>query len=45
MELDFALVDGDQDKIKKAEQELAEALAEAAKKTRASEAGNNGEQS
>ena len=40
MELEFALVDGDQDEIKKAEQELAEALAEAeaAKKNRASEA-------
>jgi len=36
MELDFALVNGDRDEIAKAERQLAEALAEAARR-RASE--------
>lgn len=43
MELEFALVKGDPDKIKRAEKELAEALEEAAKKSRAPEVSANGE--
>lgn len=39
MELEFALVKGDPDKIKEAEKELAEALEE---KSRASESNDNG---
>ena len=44
MELEFALVDGDPDQIKRAEEELAEALEEAAKRGRASEANDDDQQ-